>query len=141
MSFCRFCNHLQRRPLIGSGDDGDSRFNDAGLFKSNFGQRRPEPFLMVKLDIGDHARQWNDNVRCVQAATQARFPYNQVTLLLGEVAQSHDGDHFKERRMRTGRKRPEQGLNFTHQPGDLLFVNQMAVDLNPLAKRHPDAAR
>ena len=91
---------------------------------------------MVQGDVGDDAGQRRDDVRRVQPSAEAGFPDDQVAFLFGEKFQRHDGDDFKKGRVMIGGKLLEQRLNFRDQPDHFIFGNQLAVDLDPLAKRN-----
>ena len=85
---------------------------------------------MVKSNVRDDAGQRRDNVRRVQPSAKAGFPNNQIALLLRKKFQRHHGGEFKKRCVIF----LVCGVQFFDQPDDFIFVNQLAVDLNPFTK-------
>ena len=96
--------HRQSFRFIRGRHHGNSRFDNARLFKRNFFQRIAEPLLVVKLNIGDDAGQRRDNVRRIEPSAQAGFPNHQVAALFGKIFQRHHRDGFKKRRVMAVRK-------------------------------------
>ena len=98
-------NDLERYWFIGSGDDGNAWFNDAGFFCGDAGEGIAEPFLMIVLDVGDDAGERSNDVGGIKTPAETGFPDNEVAFLFGEVEEGHDGDDFEEGGVGSGRGR------------------------------------
>ena len=89
-------NDSKRFLIFGGGENRNERFDDAGFFACDLRKRMAQPFFVIMLNVGDHAGQRRDDIGGVQASAQAGFPNDDVAILLGEPAKSHDGDNFKK---------------------------------------------
>ena len=146
----RLRDHPERVISFRRGDDGDARFDDARLLRRNTGQCFPQPLLMIVLDVGDDTDQGRNDISGIQPSAQTGFPDHQVALLLGEVAQGHNGHDLKEggvlgsrilpqirgRRV-TGRLPPpflQQRLHLGDEPPYIARGDRVTVDLDALTK-------
>lgn len=116
-------------------DQGNSGFDDAGFFGSDFSQRLAEPFFMIEIDVGDDAGDGRDDVGGVEASAQPGFPDNQVAVLFGEIRQGHYRDDFEESGVLILGEGLEPFLKLCDPLADIIVADPAAIDLDPFGER------
>jgi len=108
--------------------EGNARFEDPRLFARDRGKGAAEMFLMVQRDIGDDRHGGHNGIGGVQTAPHARFPDDDVAVLLLEKHGGEDGGEFE-----IGRR---QSLalfrEFPHGVVETLFADGASVDAEAL---------
>src|SRR6202008_1868306 len=85
-----------------------SRFDDAGLFRSDFTQRVAEEIFVIEIDSGDDADLRRDDVGRIQAAAEPRFEHGEVDPSFGKIEKCDGGDALKKSRVRAQRAVSQQ---------------------------------
>src|SRR5438093_701772 len=134
-----FSDRFQPGARFGGCNNRNARLDDARLFKSDFGDGLPQPFLMIELNVGDDAGDGGDNISRIQPSAHSGFPDHQLASLLGEISKGHYCDDFEKRGMRFCRKLGDPSLRLLNEPNDFRFRDGNSIYLDTFVE--PDQMR
>ncbi len=126
--------NLLHQGILGRGDHGGARLDDAGLFRGHLAERVAEIILMIHRHRREHRHDRLHDIGRIEPPTQARLPHDDLRALRAKVLERERGGEFKKgRRIVPLARELAQPLDALTHVG---LWNRRSIHADALAKRN-----